>query len=103
MSEALYAWLLRLYPERFRREYGEEARRLFRDRLQNERGLLRRFRFWCDIVVDLIVSLPHEYRCAGQPVMAAAAPAFHAVAGGGPRLSAVVAGAALSLLAFSAL
>lgn len=32
MSEKIYAWLLRLYPSRFRTAYGEEALQLFRDR-----------------------------------------------------------------------
>ena len=36
MSEKIYAWLLRLYPSRFREEYGEAALELFRDRAHDE-------------------------------------------------------------------
>jgi hypothetical protein len=38
MSEKLYALLLRLYPSRFRRAYGDEAQQLVRDRLRDESG-----------------------------------------------------------------
>ncbi len=62
MSEWIYRRLLRLYPARFREEYGAEAVRLFRDRLRDEGGLARRFRLWIDLIFDLVVSLPIEYR-----------------------------------------
>ncbi len=64
MSEKLYALLLRLFPARFRGEYGDEALRLFRDRLRDERGFLLRLRLWLDLLVDLGYSLPREYRRA---------------------------------------
>jgi len=36
MCEALYSWLLRLYPEHFLKEYSGDALQLFRDRLQDD-------------------------------------------------------------------
>jgi hypothetical protein len=62
MSERFFALLLRLYPARFRREYGEEAERLVRDRLREERGALPRARLWCGLLADLALSLPREHR-----------------------------------------
>ena len=62
MSEKFYALLLRLYPARFRKEYGEEAMRVFRERLRDERGLMARLRLWFDLVGDAGLSLPREYR-----------------------------------------
>jgi len=64
MSEKLYAILIRLYPEHFRRTYGEEALRLVRDRARDEKGLLAAARLWLDLLVDLAVSLPREYSIA---------------------------------------
>ena len=61
MSERLYAWLLRLYPSRFRKAYGEEALQLFRDRCRDEQGFLPRLRLWLDLLGDLALSLPREY------------------------------------------
>ena len=40
MSEKIYAWLLRLYPSHFRKDYGGEALQLLRDRARNEKGFL---------------------------------------------------------------
>ena len=57
MSERIYAWLLKLYPARFREEYAALMLQLFRDRLQTERGVFRRFRFWLDVTIDLAVSI----------------------------------------------
>ncbi|QNI37394.1 Ig-like domain repeat protein [Edaphobacter albus] len=53
MSERIYRALLRLYPRRFRAHYGEEALQLFRDRMEDERGWLRRSRLWLDLLLDL--------------------------------------------------
>ncbi len=61
MSEKIYAWLLKLYPAGFRRDYGPSAMQLFRDRLQAERGFSRRLRFWLDVIADLAVSFPREH------------------------------------------
>jgi hypothetical protein len=62
MSEKIYRWLLKLYPARFRDEYGGAALQLFRDRLRAERGVPKRLRFWVDVIGDLCISLPREYR-----------------------------------------
>ena len=61
MFEKIYAWLLRLYPSRFREAYGEEARQLVRDRCRDEQGFLPRLRLWLDVLGDLALSLPQEY------------------------------------------
>lgn len=61
MSEKIYAWLLRLYPSRFREVYGEEALQLFRDRMRDENGFLPRLRLWLDLLCDLALSLTREY------------------------------------------
>jgi hypothetical protein len=67
MSEKIFAWLLTLYPLRFREEYGAPAMQLFRERLQAEQGFLKRFRLWLDIIADLIVSVPREHRRPIRP------------------------------------
>jgi hypothetical protein len=61
MSEKLCRLLLRAYPSRFRRQYGEETMQLFRDRLRDERGAVRRARLWLDLLRDLIASAPREH------------------------------------------
>lgn len=53
MSEQIYLLLLRLYPGKFRKNYGEEALLLFRDRVRDETGFLRRARLWFDLLLDL--------------------------------------------------
>jgi Bacterial Ig-like domain (group 3) len=68
MSERIYAWLLRLYPSSFRREYGEEALQLFRDRSRDENGLLSKLRLWFDLLADLAISVPREYRSASAAI-----------------------------------
>ena len=62
MSEKIYAWLLRLYPSRFRERYGNEAVQLFRDRARNEKGLLLKLRLWLDLLFDLAISVPRAHR-----------------------------------------
>jgi hypothetical protein len=62
MFEKIYTLLLRLYPSRFRKEYGDEAVELIRDRLRDETGLLRKTRLCWDLVTDTFVSVPKEYR-----------------------------------------
>jgi hypothetical protein len=115
MSEKIYSWLLRLYPSRFRAAHGEEALQLFRDRARCETGFFPRLRLWLDLLADLAISLPREYRYAepalaaaplSQPGSAAPSPTFFVLADESPRPSALVIGGILSLsavLAFSAL
>ena len=61
MSERLYEFLLKLYPDHFRRTYGDEALRLVRDRARSEKGFLSGVRLWLDLLLDLAKSLPREY------------------------------------------
>ena len=71
MSEKIYSFLMRLYPARFREEYGDEALQLFRDRSRDERGFFRRLRLWLDLLADLAISVPQTYGHI-QPELAAA-------------------------------
>src|SRR5436309_14244547 len=61
MSEKIYAWLLRLFPSRFREAYGEEALQLVRDRCRDDKGFLLRLRLWLDLLGDLALSVPRAY------------------------------------------
>jgi hypothetical protein len=74
MSEKLYALLLKLYPDHFRRTYGDEALGLVRDRARDERGFLSGLRLWLDLLADLVISLPREYSKAPTTPIAAAQP-----------------------------
>lgn len=69
MSEKLYKFLLRLYPDHFRRTYGDEALRLVRDRARSENGFLFGLRLWLDLLLDLAVSLPREYSHAPAQIL----------------------------------
>lgn len=71
MSEKFYGLLLKLYPDHFRRKYGDEALRLVRDRARSEKGILSGLRLWVDLLVDLAKSLPREY--GNTPTAAVAA------------------------------
>ena len=62
MSERIYACLLRLFPSGFRRHYKEESLQLVRDRLRDEKGLIRRLRLIFDLIVDIARALPQAYR-----------------------------------------
>ena len=107
MSEKLYALLFRLYPSRFRDAYAEEAMQLFRDRSRDEHGFCATVRFWFDLLLDLCISLPREYRNLLRSPVAApfrqrltAAPFFDVLEIGSPRPSAfVVAGISALILA----
>jgi hypothetical protein len=73
MSERIYRVLLRLYPGRFRAHYGEEALQLFRDRMADERGWLRRSRLWLDLLWDLGATRMRGYHEAATVGAAAVA------------------------------
>jgi hypothetical protein len=62
MSEKIYSFLLRLYPARFRRQYGAEALQLFRDRQRDEQGLQRKLHLWIDLLIDFSSGIPSAYR-----------------------------------------
>lgn len=74
MSEKIFACLLRLYPARFRQRYRSEAVQLLRDRLRDERGLLRKLRLWIDLLADLAWGLPQAYRNTYATAATAMAP-----------------------------
>src|SRR5256885_1817411 len=108
MSEKLYAWLLRLYPSRFREDYGEEALRLFRDRARDERGFFPRLRLWLDLFFDFTISLPSEYFHVPAPRVAPFVPrrlhgfpALFVLEDASPRPGALAIGGLLSLVALT--
>lgn len=79
MSDKIYAFLLRLYPARFRRHYEAEALQLFRDRMRDERGLMRRLRLFADMVADFPLGLPQAWR--NTYAMAETTPAWQPASG----------------------
>ena len=103
MFEKLFAFLWRLYPRKFRQEYGSDALQLFRDCVRDETGFLSRLRLWFDLLLDFAVSIPHEYRlaCAASTPSTAVAgdtPTFLQLRSGSPRFSSLFVGAFFSLL-----
>ena len=62
MSEKIFACLLWLYPSGFRRNYSDEILQLYRDRLRDEAGFLKRIRLCFDLIRDGIAGLPQAYR-----------------------------------------
>jgi hypothetical protein len=108
MSEKLYALLFRLYPSKFRDAYAQEAMQLFRDRSRDEHGFVATVRFWFDLLLDLCISLPREYRnLLRSPVASvqhrlAAAPFFDVLDLGSPGPSSFFVAGICSLLVMSA-
>jgi hypothetical protein len=110
MSEKLYAWLLRVYPSHFRKTYGDDALQLFRDRFRDEIEFFPRIRLWRDLLADLAVSLPREYRYVQPALIGASAqqrldgtPSFQTLESESPRPEALLSAALLSLVAFVAI
>jgi Peptidase family S41 len=104
MSEKIYAWLLRLYPSHFREEYGGEALQLLRDRARDERGFFPTLRLWLDLLADLAISIPREYRNVRPAFIGSlvqtrldGGPSFYVLEDGSPRLGAIFFGGVLSL------
>jgi peptidase S41-like protein len=103
MSEKIYAWLLRLYPPHFRENYGDEALQLLRDRARDETGFFRSLRLWLDLLTDLAISIPREYRGVRRTLIGAAVqrvgggPTFFVLEDGSIRLRGFVFGGILSL------
>ena len=109
MSEKIYGLLLRLYPARFRQAHGEEALQLYRDRSRDERGLVPRLRLWLDLVADLAVSLPREYRRTEPTLVSASAqpglnglPGFRLLEEQPPRTGALLSAVFLALAGLAA-
>lgn len=106
MSEKIYACLLHLFPAGFRQAYGREALQLFRDRWRDERGLFPRLQLWGDLLADLAISIPREYRVAratlkGQCVRPdfAAIPGFQVLADERLRPTSLLLGSMLAAIA----
>jgi hypothetical protein len=79
MSEKIFAFLLRLYPARFRQKYEAEAIMLLRDRLRDERGAVRRLRLFFDLLADFASGLPISHRnsyASSAPQPASGLPGF---------------------------
>ena len=107
MSEKLYARLLRLFPSSFREIYGDEALQLFRDRSSDERGFFPRLRLWLDLLLDLAVSVPREYRHV-QPNLVRGAehrldgvPSFYVLQSETPGFGSLLSGGVLALVALA--
>jgi hypothetical protein len=88
MSEKIFQWLLRLYPRRFRGEYGGAMRQLFRDRLVAETGFLGRLRLWMDLLQEFAMSVRREHRRRTQ-VAAAECGGYRNLKRRSPKWSAV--------------
>ena len=105
MSEKAYACVLHLLAPHFYRVYGEEARRLVRDRCRDERGVVSKIRLWLDLLADLLVAAICDDRFARQVLhsrIAAAhameaVPSFAVVRSGWPPTAALLVGGAFSL------
>ena len=105
MSEVMFRFLLRLYPSRFRQEYGDEALQLFCDRARDETGVWPSVRLWFDLLVDLVISLPREYWYPPHEVALASAkiglngmPTFFVFDSASPGRRALLLGGLLSLI-----
>lgn len=61
MSRRIFLLLLKLYPSRFRAEYGESMLQIFQDRLASETGFFARMRLWMDLILDTLICVPKEY------------------------------------------
>src|SRR6266404_6293041 len=108
MSEKIYACLLRLFPSHFREAYGDEALQLFRDRARDEKGFFPRVLLWLDLLADLAVSVPRQYRNVRPALTGAAvrqhlkgAPAFFVFVDESLGPEALIFGFALSMISLS--
>ena len=109
MSEKIYAWLLRLFPSRFREEYGEDVLQLFRDRARYETGFFPALRLWMDLLIDLAISIPREYGRAEPELVSASAwcrldglPSFYVLHGEALRPGSLLFGSVATLTALAA-
>jgi hypothetical protein len=108
MSEKIYACRLRVCPSHFREAYGDEALQLFRDRAHDEKGFFPRVRLWLDLLAEVAISVPRQYRYV-RPALTGAAvqrrlesgPAVFVLVDESPGSGALILGCALSMIALS--
>ena len=104
MHERVYRLLLRLYPAQFRRTHGEEALLLFRDRLRDETGFVRRVRLWLDLLGDFGVIRLRGYRelsvaaAVASPGYGQAVPSFGSLEDESLRVGSLLWGGVLSVV-----
>ena len=58
LHRRIYRFLLRLYPARFREEYGRPLELQFSDEYREASGVIERLRLWLRVGFDLLISLP---------------------------------------------
>lgn len=109
MSEKIFAFLLRLYPVQFRRQYGAEFLQLMRDRLRDEAETMPRFRLWFDLITDFFFGVPQAYRnsyamsvAAPMPQHVSGLPAFRSLDQEPLRPSSLALGSVISFIAIVA-
>jgi Peptidase family S41/N-terminal domain of Peptidase_S41 in eukaryotic IRBP len=103
MSETFLAWLLRLYPARFRVAFGDEALQLVRDRVRHETGFLPKVRLWLDLLCDLAVTRTRERTWRATAPRFEGGPSLLLLPNESPRPSAILFGSLVSLVVLIAL
>jgi len=98
MFDRVVAFLLRLYPEEFRRVYGRDALQLMWDRAGHERGARLRVRLLMDLTRDLVVTLLTWSPPAPELVRIDGTPRFDILTPHRPRPEAIAAGTLASTL-----
>jgi len=72
MAAKIYTCLLLLFPSDFREAYGGASLQLFRDRARDERGFVRTLGLGLNLLADLAISIPREYRRVRSALVGAA-------------------------------
>lgn len=97
MFDRIVAFLLRLYPEEFRRVYGRDALQLMWDRAGHEHGVLLRARLLIDLTRDLVVT-SLTWRPPTELARIDGTPRFDILTPHRPRPEAIAAGTLTSML-----
>jgi hypothetical protein len=98
MFDRVVAFLLRLYPEEFRRVYGRDALQLIWDRAGHERGVRLRARLLMDLTWDLVVTSLTWSPPAAALTRLDGTPRFDILTPHRPRPEAIAAGTLTSML-----
>ena len=98
MFDRVVAFLLRLYPEEFRRVYGRDALQLMWDRAGHERGVRLRARLLMDLTRDLVVTSVTWNPPAPVLARTDSTPRFDILRPHRPRPEAMAAGTLTSML-----